>query len=229
MDTSTGGKRLHLRSTSNQRKFPPHYYPPQTEASDYDTGYARVRPRKGNSRVANRTDYPSQYPLRRFIVRFRKDAIRSRIHTIYNSKKAITASNFFKQKRTHAGLASFMAKYTLPQRLERLPPPSAEGITIDQYFAEMETRCPSLLRHTGKRCASTAVPARRPHTELAPLNLRLSRVPQVYHESRPDSRYNHDSICSSLEGAMHARGKWPVPSASGSRSGWKQAPIYGLS
>ncbi len=193
------------------------------ETNDYDSGYAA--PGNVPARKAVWTNYPSQYCLC-YPSSNRKDAIRSRIRSIYNSKKAVTSTNFFKQKRA---LASFMTKY--PAR-ERDKPRPADSITVEQYFVEMEKRCPPLPRHTGRRGVSTAVPAcragrdpgdLRPDYALAPIRLAKTKIArgyctgfpgqeaeiqrirleqqQSYQETRPDSRYNHESLCVSLEPA----------------------------
>jgi len=159
-----------------------------------------------------------------------------------------------------SGLSSFISKYTIQEKVHE-PHHYNEGITVEQYFVEMEKRQALALAHhhamNGKRCISTAAPASRQHYQqyrehsgdnkekvaheysLGPIQLtkgsyqpsgnqingnnklpnplRLSKETrpeltasdkvkldqQSYHQ-RPDSRYNQESLCLSLDGVQRS-------------------------
>ena len=104
---------------------------------------------------------------------------------MYHKKKWVTSNNFFKPKKNAvSGLSSFVSKYTIQEKR-----PSdiycGQGITIEQYFVEMEQRlAASNANHVlnGKRCISTAAPATRQHY----INRGISR------DTKEDSKVPHE-------------------------------------
>ena len=198
--------------------------------------------------------------------------MKSRLKTMYNTKKASTSSNFFKPKRTPYGLGSFMTKYTMQERSRHDP----QSITVEQYFVEMEQR---ISQQNGKRAVSTALPACRQHQgnrdhsgeckanrvvpeyQLGPVQLtrvnplrpkyngpraeeqielkavcelrqlheakneidevqRIKIEQQSYHDARPDSRYNKESICSSLDAMIYKFSHTPMLTS------WNKKPSH---
>ncbi len=251
-------KRTQPRSISNQKQTPycfPHAFVDPNNDYDFVYGKNDLSCMSQHPKHANWTNYPSQYdfffsasslPKIQKTCPPRKDAIRSRLKTIYQRKKCITSNNFFKPKKVPSGISSFISKYTIQ---EKGPPDPNCGITIDQYFVEMEKRMAAMKPSpnpllNGKRCISTAAPATRQHYQardhsgdsrvkpghdysLGPIKLAkgpnkillrpmreadkmpLEQQQQSYYQ-RPDSRYNKDSICLSLEGVRTNITRAPV-------------------